>query len=460
MTIWRPRPDILRRPFYVSLADQFANAIGDGTLARGEKLPPHRDLAYDLKVSIQTVSKAYEILARRGLVSGETGRGTYVKGNGETTQMPYIAERPLGIVDLSIITPVCTNLQLEKVKDALRTLSGNLTPASVLSFRPNTVLPRHQEAASRWLAGLGVDVSPQNVIVTNGASAAITTALMSVAGSGAVVAAEEICYHVIRPLCDYLGIRVRAIAADSDGMVADQLREVCSREQIRAVLLQPNISNPTACVMSDLRRREIAEIAAIHDFAIIENDVFGPLMSDRPAPVASYAKDRTIYITGLTKAVLPGLRIAYIAAPAQYAPPIANRHLMANWMATPLMAEIATLWLEDGTVREMIDWQRDAIRARQTLVSDILQGADYRTHDEALHLWLTLPPGHDEQAFVSQARLRGVAIAPSSPFTLSGHSAGAVRLSVGVPEISELRSALETVSSLLRAKPDRSILPV
>lgn len=451
---------MLRRPVYVSLADQFAGAIEEGKLAQGDKLPAHRDLAFDLKVSIQTVSKAYEILARRGLVSGETGRGTYVKEGGETTQMPYIAERSLGIIDLSIVTPVCSNLHIENMKDALVSLSNNLNPASVLSFRPNTVLPRHQESACRWLAGLGVDVTPQNVIVTNGATSALTTALMSVAGTGAVVAAEEICYHVIRPLCDYLGIRVRAIMVDGEGMVADHLRDVCSKEQIRAVLLQPNISNPTASVMSDERRRQIAEIAETFDVAIIENDVFGPLIGDRPPPIASYAKDRTVYITGLTKAVVPGLRIAYIAAPAQYAPPIASRHLMANWMATPLMADIATLWLEDGTVQAMIDWQRDAIRIRQKLVAEVLGGAHYQTHEDGLHVWLTLPPGHDEQAFVSQARLLGVAIAPSAPFTLSGHSAGAVRLSIGVPEVSELRSALEIVSSLLRAKPDRNILPV
>lgn len=437
-----------------------AGAIEDGKLARGEKLPAHRDLAYDLKVSIQTVSKAYEILARRGLVSGETGRGTYVKIASETTQMPYITERPLGIVDLSIVTPVCTNLQLEKTRGALLSLSGNLNPSSMLTFRPNAVLPRHQEAGANWLRDLGVDVPPQNIIVTNGASAAITTVLMSVAGSGAVVAAEEICYHVIRPLCDYLGIRVRAVAVDHEGMVPGQLEDICKKEQIRAVLLQPNISNPTASVMSVQRRRQIAALAAAYDFSVVENDVFGPLMSDRPPPIASFAKERTIYITGMTKAVIPGLRIAYIAAPTQYAAPIANRHLMANWMATPLMAEIATLWLEDGTVQSLIEWQRDAIRSRQAVVADILDGASYQTHPEALHLWLTLPQGHDEQAFVSQARLRGVAIAPSSPFTLSGQSAGAVRLSIGVQEPVELRSALAIVSSLLRAKPDRNILPV
>ncbi|WP_442100604.1 MocR-like ectoine utilization transcription factor EhuR [Rhizobium brockwellii] len=460
MTIWRPRADILRRPVYVSLADQIASAIDDGKLVQGVKLPAHRDLAYDLKISIQTVSKAYEILARRGLVTGETGRGTYVKSNGDTTQMPYIADRPLGIVDLSIVTPVCTNLQLEKTKEALADLSANLNPSSVLSFRPNAVMPRHQEASVRWLAELGVDTAPENVIITNGASAGITTALMSVAGSGAVVAAEEICYHVIRPLCDYLGIRVRAISADKEGMVADHLRDVCSREQVRTVLVQPNISNPTACLMSGPRRQKIAEVASQLDVAIIEIDVFGPLLRNRPLPIAAYAPERTIYITGLTKAVLPGLRIAYIAAPAQYAPPIANRHLMANWMATPLVAEIATTWLEDDTVQAMIEWQRDAINARQQVVKEVLDGASYQTHPEALHLWLTLPADHDELAFVSHARLRGVALAPSSPFTLNGHSAGAVRVAVGVQDLQDLRSALGTISSLLRAKPDRNILPV
>lgn len=88
----------------------------------------------------------------------------------------------------------------------------------------------------------------------------------------------------------------------------------------------------------------------------------------------------------------------------------------------------------------------------------MLQGTAYRAHPEGLHLWLPLPPEHDEPAFVSQARVRGVAVAPSTPFSLSGAPAGAVRVSLGATEADELRAGLDILASLLRAAPDRSVL--
>ena len=79
MTMWRPDPSLIQRPAYLSLADQIARAIHDGRLARGARLPTHRQLAYELKLSVQTVSRAYEELIRRGLISGEIGRGSFVQ---------------------------------------------------------------------------------------------------------------------------------------------------------------------------------------------------------------------------------------------------------------------------------------------------------------------------------------------------------------------------------------------
>ncbi|MGD9478350.1 PLP-dependent aminotransferase family protein [Shinella sp. G-2] len=458
MTKWQPDAGALRRPAYISLADQFSAAIKNGRLAPNEKLPAHRDLAYDLKLSIQTVSKAYDILARRGLVSGEVGRGTYVKPSGPSFQPPYMAEGHADVIDLSIVTPVCTTMQLEHMKTALRRLGDVVTPASVLSFRPNTIFPRHNDAASAWLATLGVHVSPQNVLLTNGSSSAFTMALMTAVGPGAILAVEEVCYHVVRPLADYLGIRVRAIPADADGMLPEALDEACSRDQIRAITLQPNLANPTAVLMTEDRRRALVDVARRHDVAIVEVDVFGPLLTDRPRPIAALAPERTLYVTGFSKVAMPGLRIGYAVAPDHLAATIANRQLMANWMATPVMAELATLWLGDGTIETLVGWQRKALRARHRIVAQCLNGLSYRAHPEGLHVWLPLSPEHDEVAFTSQARARGVAVAPSTPFCLSGSPVGAVRVSVAATEEDALRAGLDTLASLLRAAPDRNVL--
>ena len=81
MTNWLPNVDQGSGPLYVRLADSIERSIGDGVLAPGAKLPPQRDLAYDMGVTIGTVGRAYALVRERGLVSGEVGRGTYVRGS-------------------------------------------------------------------------------------------------------------------------------------------------------------------------------------------------------------------------------------------------------------------------------------------------------------------------------------------------------------------------------------------
>ncbi|KAB2861119.1 MAG: GntR family transcriptional regulator, partial [Bauldia sp.] len=99
MTMWRPDPSLIRRPAYLSLADQIARAIHDGRLANGARLPTHRRLADDLDLSVQTVSRAYEELIRRGLIAGEVGRGTFVQTSRPEPDPPYLPERLGEVID-------------------------------------------------------------------------------------------------------------------------------------------------------------------------------------------------------------------------------------------------------------------------------------------------------------------------------------------------------------------------
>ncbi|MGQ3294652.1 MAG: GntR family transcriptional regulator, partial [Shinella sp.] len=93
MTSWRPDISQLRRPAYLSLAEQIARAIQEGLLPNGTRLLPHRKLADDLKLSVQTVSRAYDELIRRGLISGEVGRGSFVLTRPMEPEPPYLPER-------------------------------------------------------------------------------------------------------------------------------------------------------------------------------------------------------------------------------------------------------------------------------------------------------------------------------------------------------------------------------
>jgi DNA-binding transcriptional MocR family regulator len=461
MTIWRPDRSAIRRPAYLSLAEQFARAIHDGRLPTGTRLPPHRKLADEIKLSVQTVSRAYEELIRRGLISGEVGRGSFVQTQRKEPDPPYLPERLGEVIDLSILKPVCEPMHVERLKQALAWLAQELPASSALSFRPNVVFPRHRAVAAEWLKLCGVTTSPFNISVTNGATAAMTVALMSVAPPGSTVVTEAIGHHTLVPLATYLGFNLKGLPIDEDGLVSDALDEACAQADIRAVFVQPSVINPTATLMSERRREQIAAVARRHDVAIIENDGLGPLVEGRAPPIAAFAPERTLYVTSFTKIVVPGLRIGYLAAPDRYVAAVANRHLVSNWMATPMVAEIASKWVSDGTAMELVRWQREALKRRQVIASEMLADVAYRSNRDALHVWLPLPGERTEEGFVAQARLQGVAIAPGSSFrTCDAPWQPAVRISLGSTTEGELRAGLGVIARLLLADPEPVLLAI
>ncbi|WP_421870792.1 PLP-dependent aminotransferase family protein [Pararhizobium sp.] len=461
MTNWRPDPQQLRRPAYLSLAEQIANAIHDGKLVNGERLPTHRKLAEDLTLSIQTVSRAYDELIRRGMIAGEIGRGSFVQTQPKEPEPPYLPERLGELIDLSILKPVCEQIHLERMREAFGWLAQNLPSSSALSFRPNMVFPRHRAVAAEWLAQCGLEVSPLNVNLTNGATSGMTVALMSVAPPGSTVATEAISHHTLVPLSTYLGIHLEGLAIDDDGMIPEALDEACRKGPIRAVFLQPSVVNPTATLMSIERRQALAAVAARHDIAIIENDILGPLVENRPPPLQTFAPERTLYVTSFTKITVPGLRIGYLVAPDRYVAAVANRHLVSNWMATPAIAEIATRWVSNGTAMELVNWQRRALARRHEIATEALGALFYHSHPQSLHIWLPLTCQHTEEGFVAQARLRGVAIAPGASFQTADHGrAPAVRISLGSTTEAELRTGLGIVASLAHGNPEALLLVI
>jgi DNA-binding transcriptional MocR family regulator len=130
-------------------------------------------------------------------------------------------------------------------------------------------------------------------------------------------------------------------------------------------------------------------------------------------------------------------------------------------MATPMVAEIASKWVSDGTAMELVRWQRQAVRRRLDIASEVLDGVAFRAHRDGLHIWLPLPDGRAEQDFVAQARLQSVAIAPGASFRIAEEAQQpAVRISLGSTTESELRAGLGVVNRLLLADPEHLLLAI
>ena len=453
MTKWRPNPRLIKRPAYLSIAEQIAAAVRNGLLIDGMRLPPQREMAADLKVSVQTVSRAYEELARRGIVVGEVGRGSYVKAQPVAPERPYLTEGGSGIIDLSVLKPACESRSLAKFRAAFAELGATMPPELAFSMMPNALFRRYRMAGANWLAACGLKVPPHGITVTNGSSDAMTAAFMSVVPTGAALAVEALTHPMVRPLAGYLGIDIEGVELDEEGIVPAALEAAACRKRLRAIFLQPSAAGPEALVMSAPRRRAIAAIARRLDLAIIENDVLGPLVENRPPPMAAFAPERTLYMTDLSKNTIPGLRCGFLAAPDRFAAAVANRYLAANWVATPVMAEIASRWIVDGTAIELVNWQRQVLTRRRAIAEKALSGHAFKTAPGALHVWLPLPEEMSETVMVDRAKSRGVAVAAGSTFHVGRAAAPpAIRVALAASSELELSSSLTLVAALMKGE--------
>ncbi len=434
MTIWCPQIERASGPRYLAIVEALGEDIASGRLDEGERLPTHRELATALGVSIGTVTRAYAAAERRGLVRGETGRGTFV-GPARTEALPVgdTGERVSGGVNLSMTWPL--DVENPDLSRALRTLSKRHDLGDLLRYQPNAGMLRHREAGARWIATYGLDVDPADVAVCNGSQHAMTVVLSSVARPGDTILTGELTYPGIRAVADCIGLRLAGLAMDDEGILPEALEEACKRRISRVLYCIPSLQNPTTATMSNERREAIAKIARRHDVTIVEDAIHHRLLEDPPLPIASFAPECTHFIGAPSKVVAGGLRIGFLASPRSFVDRVSANIWAISWMTAPLLAEIFATWLEDGTAEATVERKRAEARARVQLARERLAGHGLRVPDVAYHAWLDLPDTYESASrLVEDARRRGVVVTSGEAFRVGNGSApSGVRLSLSAP---------------------------
>lgn len=453
MTI--PIEDIARRqgPRYLAIADTIATEVAAGRLAPGDRLPTHRDLAWRVGVTVGTVTRAYAELERRGVAAGEVGRGTFIRGERAPGLDAAAVPAETGVIDLSLNFPP-SGTHAPDLRDALRRLADHPDLAALLQYQPNAGRREHREAGTEWLARRGLEVDPGRVAITCGAQHGMLIALSAATRPGDHVAAEALTYPGLMVAARMLGLRVDPLAMDDDGLLPEAVEDAC-RNGARAIYTIPTLQNPTTSVMPEPRRRRIAAIAERHGAVLIEDDLFGLLPHAAPPPLAAIAPEHTIYVTALSKSIAPGLRIGYVAAPERLWEGVRNAVRGTSWMATPLMAELASGWIRDGTADRLLAERRTECEARLEMARDRLKGHRFDASDGSLHVWLHLPSAWDKADFVGEAARRQVLVASDAAFTVGRPSpVHAIRVCLG-PAIDRatLEIGLERLSALLDSGP-------
>lgn len=453
MTIWVPQMGGRKGPRYLAIVEALAEDVTAGRLPLGCRVPTHRELADRLGVTVGTVSRAYAEAARRGLVSGEVGRGTFVRGAPETEGLEEAAE---GLVDLGQNHPPDPPARPQRaaLQAALAFLTARGDAGRLLDYPAAGGNAGDREAGASWIARAGVAAAADDVLVCTGSQHGLTVVLATLLEPGDLLLTESLTYAGVKAVAGLLHLRLRGLPIDAQGLRPDALEDACREGGAKALYVIPTHHNPTTAVMPDERRREIVAVARAHGLAIVEDDVHGLLPSERPLPIAALAPERSYYLTSTSKTLAPGLRIAYVAAPPSMVPRLAASLRATTWAVAPLTAAVASTWIRDGTADALLAARRGEARERQAIAAARLASADLQTQPEAYYLWLRLPEPWRGDAFAAEARARGVLVTPAEAFAVGREAAPhAVRLCLGAARTREsLGRGLEVVARLLHAE--------
>ncbi|SFJ21834.1 DNA-binding transcriptional regulator, MocR family, contains an aminotransferase domain [Phyllobacterium sp. CL33Tsu] len=454
--VWRPSLAKQKgETKHAALTERIIADIDGGLLKPMDRMPTHRDLARDLGLSVQTVSLSYKEAERLGYLSGEIGRGTFVKARVTDRAGRMMLDHSSNeVLDLSIIRGV----YLDEHETASREIFREMAEGNVADFmrpcRPIAGLDRHRETARIWLRTLGVSANAGRILVTNGAAHGIFLALTCIIRSGDVVLCENLTDHGIIGLSNILGFSLKGLPTDEEGILPDALEAACASGGVRALVWIPTLNNPTGHVAGAARRHEIATIAKRHGIFVIEDEVYRPMIDEDLPSIAEMLPDLGFFVTSFTKTVLTGLRVGYLVVPPAYSIRAASILRVSSWSGTYLTAEIATRWIENGTVQRLIGIQRGEIRTRQGITTDILGDHIASSHPLSPCAWLKVPKHWAEDGLVRSLANQNVAVTPSEPFVAGPGHGGGIRICLGGRmSHSSLSKALTTVRQAFEQLP-------
>ncbi|EEF79223.1 aminotransferase-like domain-containing protein [Methylophaga thiooxydans] len=449
MALWQPHLHDEASRKYLGIVQALESDIYAGRVKPGDRLPSQRAIAEALRVDLTTVTRAFNEARRRGLVEGNKGRGSFIRG---AVEKKLISDKQ-ALLDLSMNNPpqpVSANLQ-QRIPEGIAGLIADQRRMLQLHYQDSAGNPVDREAAAHWLQAKVVNIHADRVLITGGAQSALYAICHHLLKQGEYLATAEYTYPGLNAVSQQLGCQLQAIATDEQGIIPDAFEQSCQKKSIKALYVIPALDNPTTATIPLARRKKIVEIARRYKVAIIEDDPYSTLQTKPIEAFASLLPELTWHIATLSKCATPALRVAFIITPnADDIEKLADVIRATQLMAPPLMCALVTRWIYDGTLDDIAQAIRQENNARQQLAATILKDWTYQADPDGHHLWLALPNNWLAADFASHAEKMGVTIVPSSSFAITNKPIDAVRVSLGLAtDLDSLTEALTILTRLL-----------
>jgi GntR family transcriptional regulator/MocR family aminotransferase len=444
------------------LEDALREAVSDGRLAAGTRLPSSRALAADLGLARNTVAEAYAQLVAEGWLIARQGSGTRVAERPSvgprtaTRAQPLDTEAAAGAVrprhNLRPGSPdVAAFPRAVWVSAARRALAS--APPDAFGYEFPEGRPELRAALADYLArARGVVADPDRIVVCGGFAEALSLTCEALTTRGArTLATERHGLATHRQIAARHGLATRPLEIDEDGARTDRLAD----GDADAVLLTPAHQFPFGVALAPARRAAAIRWASDGERTVVEDDYDGEFRYDRQpiGAMQALAPDRVVYAGTASKSLAPGLRIAWLVLPDDLHPRVlATQELLRGGPDTVAQLTLAEL-IRSGAYDRHVRRARLVYRHRRDrLLATIAREAPaVRVHGIAagLHALLELPPGTSEAGVIEHAASRGLALSGLEQFTDGSPGRPALVIGYSTPPEHGYTAALARLAAVL-----------
>lgn len=451
-----------------------------GALRAGERLPSLRGLSQKLSVSIPTVRQAYAELELQGLIEARPKSGYFMSVQATDVGQPKrvkLAQKPLrvkrqtlieevfeaihtpGVVPLGVANPASAHSSDKSLARIMRQVLSRAGKKAVAYGPMDGFMPLKRQLAIRYL-DQGLQVNPDEVLITNGAQEALAIALQCVATSGDVIAVESPTYFGVLELIESLGMMALEIPlCPDDGIWLEDLERAIEAHDVKACMFSSSISNPMGSFMDDEKRKMLVETLEDRGIPFIEDDVYGDLhfTEKRGTPASLYSrKGLVLSCSSFSKTAAPGYRVGWLVAGKFSAQ--AKLFKRALSCSSPLLCQWAlSEFIASGEYDRKMSALRHALESQKyrmiTLVQESFpEGTRVSDPKGGGVLWIELPRGNDSVTLFYKALKHNISIAPGALFSPSKKFNQCIRISYGIPWTEEIENAVKVLGSLCLLK--------
>lgn len=450
-----------------------------GSLRPGDKLPSLRGLSARLQVSIPTVRQAYIELERQNVIEAKPKSGYFMRAQGVDAPMPKKARAPRkprvvnrqslieqvfdaihapGSVPLGAANPSSAHPSDKALARSMRRVLASAGAKAVDNGPMYGYFPLKRQLALRYL-DYGLQVDPDEVLITNGAQEAISIALQCVASAGDVVGVESPTYFGVLELIESLGMMALEIPlCPEEGIGLDDLSAALDKHDVKVCVFSTSISNPLGSHMSDQRRQALVGLLEAQNIPLIEDDVYGDLhfTEQRGAPAKCFStKGLVLTCASFSKTAAPGYRIGWLMAGRFQAR--AKRLKRALSCSSPLLnqwalSEFVASGEYDRNIRTLVNVLKvNKQRATSLVKAHFPAGTRVSDPKGGGVLWVELPSGHDGNALFHKALEHNISITPGTLFSSTNKFNHCIRISYGVQWNEKIEASIQRLGTLLAA---------